>query len=148
MAGIYGVGRELPKEYGKIPGCRNGRQPFTVFVLQSKLLYLNVKENQRFINSILPDMAAAAEEQGFLFLFSDVQKINDGEENAFFNNAVTTAFLLDNIAEFAGERGQKTIFGSMDVKSLKEDYAKCEVGDGYDVEADRLQKLRFIKSGE
>ena len=33
---------------------------------------------------------------------------------------------------------QKTIFGSMDVKSLKEDYARCEKGDGYyyDVEAD------------
>jgi hypothetical protein len=37
----------------------------------------------------------------------------------YFNNAISSAFLLDNIAEFAGERGQKKIFGSMDVKSLK-----------------------------
>ena len=65
----------------------------------------------------------------------------------FFNNNISTAFLLDNIAEFAGERGQKTIFGNMDVKTLKEDYARCELGDGYfyDVEADKLSKLKFIK---
>jgi len=45
------------------------------------------------------------------------------------------------------ERGQRTIFGNMDVKSLKEDYARCEIGDGYfyDVEADNLLKLKFIK---
>ena len=38
----------------------------------------------------------------------------------------------------------------MDVKSLKEDYARCEKGDGdyYDVEADRLMKLKFIKTEE
>jgi len=31
--------------------------------------------------------------------------------------------------------------------SVKEDYARCELGDGYfyDVEADRLIKLKFIK---
>ena len=59
----------------------------------------------------------------------------------------STAFLLDNVAEFAGERGQKTIFGNMDVKTLKEDYARCELGDGYcyDIEADKLVKLKFIK---
>lgn len=35
----------------------------------------------------------------------------------------------------------------MDVKTLKEDYARCELGDGYfyDVEADKLSKLKFIK---
>ena len=56
--------------------------------------------------------------------------------------------MLDNIAEFAGERGQKTIFGNMDVKYLKEEYAICELGDGYyyDVEADKLQKMKFIKN--
>ena len=60
------------------------------------------------------------------------------------------AFLLDNIAEFAGERGQRSVFGSMDVKSLKEDYARCERGDGYyyDVEADDLKKVKFLKAEE
>ena len=147
MAGIYGVSREMSKEYGKIPDCKGEATPFTVFVIQSKLLYLNANENKFFINAILPQLAAVAEEQGYAFIFSDVQKISDAEQNQFFNNVVSTAFLLDNIAEFAGERGQKTIFGNMDVKTLKEDYARCERGDGYfyDVEADNLQKLKFIK---
>lgn len=147
LAGIYGVSKELSKEYNKIPDCKTGQMPFTVFVIQSKLVYLNANENKYFINTLLPQLVAVAEEQGFLFIFSDVQKISDGEQNSFFNNVISTAFLLDNIAEFAGERGQKTIFGNMDVKSLKEDYARCEKGDGYfyDVEADNLLKLKFIK---
>ena len=92
--------------------------PFTVFIIQSKLIYLNTPEGKRFINSILPLLAAVAEEREFLFIFSDVQKISDGEQNSFFNNNISTAFLLDNVAEFAGERGQKTIFGNMDVITL------------------------------
>ena len=85
-------------------------------------------KNKFLINAILPQMAAVAEEDGYAFIFSDVQKISDAEQNQFFNNALSTAFLLDNIAEFAGERGQKTTFGNMDVKTLKEDYARCECG--------------------
>lgn len=147
LAGIYGLSKEFAKEYAKIPDCENEKQPFTIFVLQSKLLYLNTIENKFFINVILPQMVAVAEENGFCFIFSDVQKISDSEQNMYFNNALQTAFLLDNIAEFAGERGQKTIFGNMDIKTLKEDYARCELGDGYfyDIEADRLSKLKFIK---
>ena len=102
------------------------------------------------MESILPRMAAVAEDNKYLFIFSDVQKINEADTNSVFNNAIHTAFLLDNIAEFAGERGQKTVFGNMDVKALKEDYARCELGDGYyyDIEADRLLKVKYIKAGE
>lgn len=147
LAGIYGVSENLKKEYENIPDCNAEETPFTVFIIQSKLIYLNTPEGKRFINSILPQLAAVAEEREFLFIFSDVQKISDGEQNSFFNNNIYTAFLLDNAAEFAGERGQKTIFGNMDVKTLKEDYARCELGDGYcyDIEADKLVKLKFIK---
>lgn len=147
LAGMYGVSENLKKEYENIPDCSAEETPFTVFVIQSKLVYLNTAEGKRFINSILPQLVAVAEERGFLFIFSDVQKISDSEQNSFFNNSISTAFLLDNIAEFAAERGQKTIFGSMDVKALKEDYAKCELSDGYcyDIEADKLLKLKFIK---
>ena len=55
--------------------------------------------------------------------------------------------VLDNIAEFVSERGQKTIFGDLDVKLLKADYAACEKGDGYyyDVEADSLKKFKMIQ---
>lgn len=124
--------------------------PFTVFVIQSKLAYLNTGEGRQLIERILPRMAAVAEERGYLFIFSDVQKISEAETNTVFNSVVSTAFLLDNIAEFAGERGQRTVFGNMDVKALKEDYARCERGDGYfyDIEADNLLKVKFIKSEE
>lgn len=127
-----------------------GETPFTVFVIQSKLAYLNTREGKHFMESILPRMAAVAEDNKYLFIFSDVQKINEADTNSVFNNAIHTAFLLDNIAEFAGERGQKTVFGNMDVKALKEDYARCELGDGYyyDIEADRLLKVKYIKAGE
>jgi energy-coupling factor transporter ATP-binding protein EcfA2 len=150
LAEIYGVSKMTSKEYLTIPDCSAEQAPFTVFVIQSKLVYLNANENKRFINSILPQLAAIAEERGYLFIFSDVQKISDAEQNSFFNNVVSTAFLLDNIAEFAGERGQKTVFGNMDVKALKEDYARCEKGDGYfyDIEADNLLKAKFIKFEE
>lgn len=124
--------------------------PFTVFVVQSKLVYLNTLESKQFIEKLLPRMAAVAEDQGYLFIFSDVQKISDAEINAVFNSVIHSAFLLDNIAEFASERGQKTVFGSMDAKMLKEDFARCEIGDGYyyDIEADRLLKAKFIKHEE
>lgn len=147
LAGIYDVSENLKKEYENIPDCNAEETPYTVFVIQSKLIYLNTSECKRFINYILPQLAAVAEERELLFIFSDVQKISDGEQNSFFNNNISTAFLLDNVAEFAGERGQKTIFGNMDVKTLKEDYARCELGDGYcyDMEADKLVKLKFIK---
>ena len=38
----------------------------------------------------------------------------------------------------------------MDAKALKEEYARCEKGDGYyyDIDADKLTKLKFIKTEE
>jgi hypothetical protein len=95
------------RELGKILDCTMEQQPFTVFVIQSKLVYLNANENKFFMNDLLPQLAAIAEERGYLFLFTDVQKINDSEQNPYFSNALSSAFLLNNIAEFAGERGQK-----------------------------------------
>ena len=124
--------------------------PFTVFVIQSKLVYLNTNESRHFIEKALPRLVSVAEDKGYLFIFSDVQKISEMETNTVFNSIIGTAFLLDNIAEFAGDRGQKTVFGNMDVKALKEDYARCEKGDGYfyDIEADNLLKAKFIKYKE
>lgn len=147
MAGIYGVSKELSRDFLRIPDCRYEVPKPTVFIIQSKMAYLNSNANRYFINAILPQMVAVAEEYGFYFIFSDVQKISDGEQNMFFNNMITSSYLLDNIAEFASERGQKTIYGNMDTKTLKEDYARCELGDGYfyDVEADVLKKMKFIK---
>lgn len=148
LAETYGLKGALSRELdSKIPDCAGGTTPFTVFVIQSKSVYINDLEKKQLIEKILPQMLDDAEERGYLFIFSDIQKISELETNSAFKNVISIAFLLDNIAEFAGERGQKTLFGDMDVKALKEDYARCERGDGYfyDVEADRLLKLKFIK---
>ncbi len=142
----YIYGEEMA---GLMPSYNEERNPIkpTVFILQSKMLYLSANGEKQFINNILPKLAAIAEEKDLIFIFTDVQKITDQESNNFFNNSLNAVFLLDNIAEFAAERGQKTVFGSMDVKGLKEEYARCEVGDGYfyDIEADKLLKMKFIR---
>ena len=120
----------------------------TVFVIQSKSIYINSKINADFIHYILPELLDVAEDRNYIFIFTDVKKITDIEVNSVFNSSLKSIFVLDNIAEFASERGSKTVFGDMDIKSLKEDYAKCELGDGYyyDVEADNLKKMKFIKN--
>lgn len=121
-----------------------------VFVLQSKFLYVNSIASKIFMEIIFPHLAARAEEKNWRFIFSDVKNISDGETREYFNYTIGTAFLLDNIAEFVAERGQKSVFGNMDTKSLKEEYASCEIGDGYiySVEKDDLKKVKFIKEGE
>ena len=119
----------------------------TIFVLQSKFLYVNSAAARDFMEVILPTLVARADEMKWIFLFTDVKPINDADARENFHSAIGAAFLLDNIAEFVGERGRKSIFGNMDVKSLKEEYAPCEEGDGYyySIERDALIKLKFIK---
>ena len=142
----YIYGEEMA---GLMPSYNEELNPIkpTVFILQSKMLYLSANGEKQFINNILPKLAAIAEEKDLIFIFTDVQKITDQESNNFFNNSLNAIFLLDSIAEFAAERGQKTVFGSMDVKGLREEYARCETGDGYfyDIEADKLMKMKFIR---
>ena len=117
----------------------------TIFVLQSKFLYVNSPSSKVFMEIVLPSLAARAEENEWIFIFSDVKNINDSDNRDNFNSCIETAFLLDSIAEFVSERGQKSVFGNMDVKSLKEEYARCEKGDGYiySVEKDELKKIKF-----
>lgn len=144
---IYGVDDENVMIDDMPRGAeQTGARP-TVFVIQSKSVYLNSKISSDFLHYILPELLDVAEENDYIFIFSDVKKINDTEVNSVFNSTLKTVFLLDNIAEFASERGSKSVFGDMDVKSLKEDYARCELGDGYyyDVEGDSLRKTKFIK---
>lgn len=142
----YIYGEEMA---GLMPSYNEECNPIkpTVFILQSKMLYVSANGEKQFINNILPKLAAIAEEKDLIFIFTDVQKITDQESNNFFNNSLNAIFLLDSIAEFAAERGQKTVFGSMDVKGLKEEYARCETGDGYfyDIEADKIVKMKFIR---
>lgn len=143
---IFGSGLLL--EPGTIENYNSNKN--TVFVLQSKFLYVNSVASKIFMEIILPSLAAQAEEKNWIFIFSDVKNMSDSDIRDNFNSTIGTAFLLDNIAEFVSERGQKSVFGNMDVKSLKEEYARCEIGDGYaySIEKDDLKKLKFIKENE
>ncbi|MBR1481558.1 MAG: hypothetical protein IJ598_01175 [Ruminococcus sp.] len=119
----------------------------TVFVLQSKMLYQ--ANGAQLLKNVFPKMIAAAEEKNYWFIFSDVRKIgnNDRDTESSLNNSIAAAFLLDNIAEFVTDRGSRSVFGEMDAKELKNEYARCELGDGYyfDIESDELHKLKIIK---
>lgn len=150
FAGMLYTGSEIVyrERSKKIPaGCMETGPDPTLFVIQSKLAYSSVSENKQFMEHILPMLADIAEERDYIFIFSDVRKMSDHDMNEKFNTLVRSLFVLDNIAEFVAERGQRTILGDMDVKMLKSDYAKCEFGDGYyyDVEADNLKKFRMIQ---
>lgn len=148
----YGNDEELLKIYpqGYSSGLNYDEKKPTIFVIQSKSAYIYVKYGtaENFMLNVLPQMIDLSEENDYIFIFSDVQKITDINMREVFNSTIKTAFLLDNIAEFAGDRGKTSVFGEMDTKELKEEYAKCELGDGYfyDVEADTLKKVKFIKS--
>ena len=129
-------------------GNCDGKKP-TVFVIQSKSMYTYVKYGiaESFITNILPQLVDLAEDEDYIFIFSDVQKITDINMREVFNSTIKVAFLLDNIADFVSDRGKTSVFGDRDAKELKEEYANCELGDGYfyNVEADSLKKVKFIK---
>ncbi len=122
--------------------------PYTVFVLQSKALYQSSSDATYLMKDWIPEMIGNAEAGNYLFIFSDVKNISAPEVRIPFNNSISVAFVLDNIGEFVADKGSKSVLGEMDAKELKAEYAKCSVGDGYyyDVDADILEKLRFIKN--
>ncbi len=121
--------------------------PGTVFVLQSKMLFQ--ANGAQLLKNVFPKMIATAEEKNYWFIFSDVRKVsnNDRDTESSLNNGIAAAFLLDNIAEFVSDRGSRSVFGEMDPKELKNEYARCELGDGYyyDIESDELKKIKIIK---
>ncbi len=121
--------------------------PGTVFVMQSKMLFQS--NGATLLKYTFPKMIATAEEKQYWFIFSDVRKVsnNDRDTESSLNNSIAAAFLLDNIAEFVSDRGSRSVFGEMDAKELKTEYARCELGDGYyyDIESDELKKIKIIK---
>lgn len=121
--------------------------PRTVFVLQNKMLFQSSGKN---LLSAFSKMSATAEEKGYYFIYSDIKKISNGdtESKGYINNSLSVAFLFDNIAEFISDKGKTSVFGEMDAKELKNEYARCELGDGYfyDIDSDELLKIRFLKS--
>ncbi|MBR6102529.1 MAG: hypothetical protein IKP95_08885 [Ruminococcus sp.] len=123
------------------------QNPGTVFVLQNKMLFQAA--GAQLLKNVFPKMTAVAEEKNYWFIYSDVRKIsnNDRDTESSLNNSIAVAFLLDNISEFVSDRGSRSVFGEMDPKELKNEYARCELGDGFyfDIESDELKKIKFIK---
>ena len=121
--------------------------PTTVFILQNKMLFQSSGKN---LLSAFSKMTATAEEKGYYFIYPDIRKIgnSDREAESFLNNSFSVVFLLDNIAEFISDKGSRSVFGEMDAKELKNEYARCELGDGYfyDIDSDDLKKMRFLKA--
>ena len=122
--------------------------PFTVFVFQSRATYTG-KEGMRWIEHTYPEMVSDAKNK-WMFIFSDTQNINDNYVKDSFNDNLSLAILLRDIAEYVNDKGTKTVFGGMDAKELKEQYARIEQGDGYfyDIDSDDLVKLKFIYADE
>lgn len=124
--------------------------PFTVFIVQSNMFYLTVPGGSgvQYIPRLDQFIIDASSENKKLFVFSDVQPIQEGQNQGIFNNWISDAFLLDDIIRFIGNpRGQKSVFGSQDAAELKEQFGKCELGDGFylNLETRELSKLKFIK---
>lgn len=119
--------------------------PFTVFVMQSRMLFRGTGWGPSLLKSLV---TSDAKRQDFILIFSDVPNISEHDSQRIFNDNVEIAFLLDSIGDFLADKSDKTPFGAMDARELKAEYAKCSIGDGYvyDVEADELQKLKFIKA--
>lgn len=125
------------------------KNPFTVFVIQSRQFYQAEfgNESKQLINK-MASFINDADSHNVLFIFSDVQNIVSLEARVNFNNGVNHAFLLDDIVRFVNDKGANSVFGHQDVQELKEQFGKCELGDGFyfNRETDVLTKLKFIKT--
>lgn len=141
MNEVFNSGIDIPSKTKKID------RKNVVFILQSKFLYVNSIAAKIFMEIILPLLVAQAEEMNWIFIFTDVKVISDSDTRDNFHSVIGTAVLFDDIAEFVENRGSKSVFGNMEAKSLKEEYARCEEGDGYmySIERDDLKKLKFIR---
>lgn len=124
--------------------------PYTVFVIQSRVFYQQIPGSQQnqYISKLSQFISTEDLKVPKLFVFSDVQRITDNEMVTLFNNSIDHAFLLYDILRFINDRGQKSVFGTLDQIELKERYGKCEMGDGFylNLELEEHTKLKFIKN--
>lgn len=135
-----------PKLPGKFVKAQN---PFTVFVIQSRLFYQVVPggPSRQLIPRLAPFIADTDQANPKLFIFSDVPQISDSELNTYFNDFIDHAFLLNDILRFVNDKGRKSVFGRLDPMELKEQFGKCELGDGFymNLEKEDLVKLKLLK---
>lgn len=124
-----------------------GSTPYTVFVLQSKVLYHGSQNGKRLLDRFAI-MAGEAEAKGYLFIYADVGNISDSDVRRRFVDSISMAFMLGDLGELIAQKGDRTPFGDMDSKELRAKYAKCGPDDGYVYDAvrgDEEIKLKFIK---
>lgn len=124
------------------------RHQFTVFVIQSKFLYQPEPGGDgRQLITRMSSLVSNAAANNALFIFADVQRIVAPEVRTYFNIGINHAFLMDDILRFVNDRGKNSVFGSQDTYELKENFGKCELGDGFyfNIDADTLTKLKFVK---
>lgn len=124
------------------------RHRFTTFVIQSKFLYQSEPGGDgRQLITRMSSLVSNAAANHALFIFSDVQRIVSPEVRTYFNIGINHAFLMDDILRFVNDRGKNSVFGSQDTYELKENFGKCELGDGFyfNIDADTLTKLKFVK---
>lgn len=123
--------------------------PFTVFVIQSRIFYQQIAggDQNQYINKLAQFITTENANAPKIFIFSDVQRITDAQLSTIFNNCIDHAFLLYDILRFVNDRGQRSVFGSLDPIELKEKYGRCEMGDGFyfNLELEEHTKLKFIK---
>lgn len=122
---------------------------FLVFVIQNREFYKTKpgSEFDQYISKLSSIISDETIKVRMLFIFSDVQTIDDSMQSTIFANYIEHAFLLCDIVRFINDKGQRSVFGNLDQAELKEKYGKCDQGDGfyYNREYDEHTKLKFIK---
>lgn len=122
---------------------------FTVFLIQSRQFYQTVAGRDG--NQLAERLSSFFEHDATnntLFVFCDTQQLQRKETQEYFNAYINHAFLLNDIVRFVNDKGQRSVFGSEDVKELKERFGSFELGDGYyfDRQTEELKKMKFIDS--
>ncbi len=117
-----------------------------VIVLQARGFYNrrhNSDVSKKFVDWVEKELELGQD----ILIFSDVKRTSSSLVQDEMKTWFQYAFLLDNIGDFVADRGSGSVFGEMDAKELKTEYANCNLGDGYfyDVDTDELKKLRFYK---
>lgn len=130
------------------------RQPFTVFVIQSRAFYTAARSGLR--QSELPilrlqHLISDAANQDMLFLFSEVQSqsISEPDVRNALMNAFDALFFLGDLLRFVQNRGQNTPFASTTPQELKSEFgASTSLGDGYFYEPDtgEIAKIKLLKA--
>ena len=117
-----------------------------VVILQAREFY-NRRSHMNTSNDFVAWVEKELEGGKDILIFSDVKRSSSAIVQDEMKTWFQCAFLLDNIGDFVADKGRGSVFGEMDAKELRTEYANCNVGDGfyYDVEADELKKLRFYK---